>query len=189
MTNSLRDDLNVPDYVQIGTANMLGSITGSSIYNNAGFSGSQIGSGGLTTVHYSSQSVSGSVIASGGVTTVHYFTESVSGSVIGSGGIGVQHLNALPGDVTAFTHFAAVKTGSPAAGGKFVQAGSAALSAGSAAWVVFGAPFGAAPQVSISPYTNYGGIFVAAGSINAGSFYAEGETASSVFGWHAIGSG
>ncbi len=149
MANSLTDTLNPPDYIQIGTANMTGSLTGSSIYNVAGLSGAQIGSGGL----------------------------------------GIQHMNAIGGDVTAFTDFAAVKMGSPAAGGRFIQAGSAALSAGSAAWVVFGTPFGAAPQVTVANYSNILGIFVAAGSINAGSFYAEGATASSVFGWHAIGSG
>ncbi len=153
MANALADGLNVPDYVQIGTGNMTGSITGSSIYDTAGLSGSQIG----------------------------------------SGGVGVSNIASLPGDVTALNQLAAVKTGSPAVGGRFIQSGSDALTSGSAKWTVFGTVFGAAPHVTVTNYTSSsttaGMLKVVAGSITAGSFYTEGVTASDVFGWMAIGSG
>lgn len=84
---------------------------------------------------------------------------------------------------------AVLGTGSPSTWGLIGQVGSDALSAGSSKWVTFGTAFGGAPDVSVTNLTTVAndGLAVIAGSIVAGSFYVEGQTASDVFSWMAVG--
>lgn len=71
--------------------------------------------------------------------------------------------------------------------GAFIQAGSGALSSGSTAWIEYPVSYSGKPTVLTQNYSSFTGIKVNVGSINAGSFYAEGETASDEFGWESIG--
>lgn len=83
---------------------------------------------------------------------------------------------------------ASIGSGTAVYGAK-VQAGSGALSAGSVAWIVYPVAYTGTPSVDVTNMTSIStnGIMVTAGSLNAGSFYVEGETASDEFSWQAIG--
>ena len=70
--------------------------------------------------------------------------------------------------------------------GATVQGGSAALGAGSNAWVVFSTAYTGVPAVVATDVTTAGQALLV-GSIVAGSFYVEGPTASDEFSWVAVG--
>lgn len=84
---------------------------------------------------------------------------------------------------------AVATTGSPASSStKRFQAGTGTLGAGSDVWVTFGEAFSSSPDsVIATPNASLQDIFIEAGSVNAGSFYAQGETASEDFYYQAIG--
>ncbi|RLG00036.1 MAG: hypothetical protein DRN49_03515 [Thaumarchaeota archaeon] len=86
--------------------------------------------------------------------------------------------------------FGTIAAGSPTAYGQSVQAGTGTLGAGSDVWVTFGTAFAASPTAVVAtPLESLQSLFVETGSINAGSFYVQGETASETFSWIAVGSG
>lgn len=69
-----------------------------------------------------------------------------------------------------------------------IDIGTGALGAGSDAWFTFGTAFGTAPSNIIVQQTSaLGAAFAAAGSYHAGSFYAQGTTASADIEWVAFG--
>ncbi|MCK5625129.1 hypothetical protein KAI04_04785 [Candidatus Pacearchaeota archaeon] len=72
--------------------------------------------------------------------------------------------------------------------GAKIQAGSTALGAGSNLWLEFPVAYSAAPIVVVTDMTTAEqALLVEAGSINAGSAYIEGPTASDEFSWIAVG--
>lgn len=71
--------------------------------------------------------------------------------------------------------------------GAKIQAGSGALSAGSDGWIVFPTAYTGVPTVNVSNRTNLAYMQVVAGSINAGSAYLLGATASDAFSWVSVG--
>jgi len=72
--------------------------------------------------------------------------------------------------------------------GAVTQAGSGQLSADSGAWVVFPEAYSNIPIVQVTNWTTVGqDVNVLIGSLNVGSAFIEGETASDEFGWSAIG--
>ena len=96
-----------------------------------------------------------------------------------------SELNSAAGKVTA------VGLGSPVAYGAFIQAGSVDAGTGSAAWVVFGRVFSAAPFVigTYSDLAHAAGLGVAGSKANTGSVYLMGDVASKIIDWIAIGKG
>ena len=121
------------------------------------------------------------------VTTISGTTAQFSDINLGAGAIGTAEL--ADGAVTS-TIQSFVGTGSPAAFGISVQAGSNSTTAGSIAWVAFGTPFVAAPvSILVSQAETLEGIYAPAGSWTAGSFIAITESASQSFSWSATGSG
>lgn len=81
-------------------------------------------------------------------------------------------------------------TGSPAYGSLAVQAGAAATSAGSVAWVVPGKAFAAAPfAIKLTPLNGNPASQLAGSPITAGSFLVTSVGGSVPFSWLAIGSG
>lgn len=84
-------------------------------------------------------------------------------------------------------HSIAVGSGTATYGAK-LEAGSWELGAGSSTWVVFPSAFTNTPIVTVTDMTTADkALLVAAGSLNAGSAYVEGPTASDEFSWIAVG--
>ena len=80
-------------------------------------------------------------------------------------------------------------TGSPSYGGQVIQVGTGTL-VGSQLWVDFGTAFAAAPTVIATNTAQPSKVInVVAGSLQAGSFFAEGEAETDTFSWIAVGSG
>ena len=72
--------------------------------------------------------------------------------------------------------------------GAKIYAGSDTLSGGSEIWKEFPTAFTGKPIIVATDMTTADSeLFIAAGSINAGSFYMEGKNASDEFSWTAIG--
>lgn len=71
--------------------------------------------------------------------------------------------------------------------GARIIAGSTALGAGSNVWEEFSTAFNSTPIITLGNMTQTDGIMFPAGSISAGSFYAEGVNASDEFSFIAIG--
>ena len=82
-----------------------------------------------------------------------------------------------------------VAIGSPSSVyGASIQAGSGTLSADSGLWIVFPTAYANRPIVHVTNWTSVStDVNVLIGSLNAGSAWIEGETASDEFGWIAIG--
>jgi len=124
----------------------------------------------------------GSITSASDVKAVNvYGTTSVSGATVkGTTISGVTFVDTNTGILTSSMVGASY--------GATVQAGSSTLSAGSNAWVVFGAAFASAPQSVVATDTKTAAsLCVVLGSILAGSFYVEGQTAEDTFNWIAVG--
>lgn len=88
--------------------------------------------------------------------------------------------------------FGVISSGSPAAVGRCVYAGTGATGGGSDAWVLFpGITFAAAPTAIVPANAQAAGVtfFIPNGSIAVGSFYIQSSAASASFTYLAIGSG
>ena len=72
--------------------------------------------------------------------------------------------------------------------GRFIEAGSSSLSAGSSVWLVFPTAFTVAPFIQLQSLTTAGNndLWVS-GTRVAGSVFVMGKTASEAFNWLAIG--
>jgi len=82
---------------------------------------------------------------------------------------------------------ALIETGT-AAFGASIKAGSSTLAAGSNLWITFTTAFTGTPVVTATDMTTAAqALFIPVGSLNAGSFYVEGVTASDAFSWIAVG--
>lgn len=77
--------------------------------------------------------------------------------------------------------------GSPGTWGAMLQVGSGVLGAGSDGWLVFNQAFSSAPIALVSKRVTGDGFWIIGGSLNAGSAYIQGETASSVFDYMVAG--
>jgi len=80
-----------------------------------------------------------------------------------------------------------VGTGSPTTWGLMVLAGSDTVGAGSDKWLVFGTSFSTTPIVLLSKRATADDFWTITGSLNAGSAYIQGTTASSIFDYAIIG--
>ncbi len=143
----------------------------------------------LEATNISGASVDAAVLAAGAseIGATEIAGGAVTSSKILSGNVLAVHIS---GQQVQSQHHAVIGTGSPTVYGNIVKFGTAALGAGSNAWVVFGTAFKAAPVVVVSH--NDGattGIWVASGTAGAGSVQIEGATASKAFNWIACGSG
>lgn len=126
-----------------------------------------------------------------GIDIADLAADSVSGAVLANGGVGGAKLaaNAVSG-ANITSEYGVVIAGSPAGYGQSIQCGNGTLGAGSDLWVAFPKAFLAAPtSIVCTGRSANTGFQVIAGSIVAGSFYVQGETASATFSWLAVGSG
>jgi hypothetical protein len=141
-------------------------------FDTGGIQSAEIGSGAILSANISGAQVLKTHIASGNVLVAHISGGQVSGNVVS-------------------LEYPVAKTGSPGIGNiAFQFAKGATLGAGSTLWVVFGTPFAAVPAVVVTnTKTVSKTVNVVAGSVTAGSFFAEGEAASDTFDWIACGSG
>lgn len=71
--------------------------------------------------------------------------------------------------------------------GAKIQAGSAVLSAGSVAWIVYPVAYTGLPSVLVSNRSALTALHIVNGSLTAGSAYVIGTTASSILSWTAVG--
>jgi len=120
------------------------------------------------------------ILETGSIATLVAGAGEITAAELGSGAVLPAHLG---------SGLAIVHTGSPAANAPVtIEYGTGTLSAASVLWVAFGSPFAAAPQVfAQNTLTSAKTVLVAAGSNNAGSFFAVGEAAADTFNWVAIG--
>lgn len=163
-----------------GLASHLGDIGSESIID-----------GGISNADLAAGQVSGTVLATGCVINRYISAGQISGTTIASGCIINRYMatDACSGLVVQ-SAFPTLTLGSPATVGNCIQAGTGTLSSGSIKWQVFQTAFKASPVVLVqNTKTADAPIYVVAGSINTGSFYCVGKTASDTFAYMAIGSG
>ena len=89
-------------------------------------------------------------------------------------------------DSEGVLHSTSIGSG-PSVFGAKIQAGSGALSAGSVDWIVFPTAYVGLPSVLVSNRDSLTDLRVVAGSINAGSAYIIGTTASDDYNWLSVG--
>ena len=133
-------------------------------------------------------------LQAGGVNINPYFTGSItSESTIAGSVLRASNVSGATFSGTDFVNgegeLQSVSIGSgTAVYGAKIQAGSGALSAGSNAWIDFPVAYGANPSVNTQDMTTAEqALFVVVGSLNVGSFYVEGATASDEFSWISVG--
>lgn len=171
-----------------------GSFTGSIVTNSLTFvTGSFTGSLTTNRINSSNGSIVGSLVG----TSLAFANGSLTGSlqsVTGhfTGAVNEANSYALGSYVVSGTAnnvkvMSPAGTGSPSTWGRFVQAGSGNVGAGSQVWVTFGTGFTITPIISLGKRALADDFWVIVGSTNTGSTFVQGKTASTVFDWTATG--
>src|SRR3990167_870516 len=183
MGTNMRDGMGFEEVNETVTSTAI--ISGTNIY-------------GTTSGLFSKVQATTSNLGATTTTTVNGTTIIASTLISGTGvnsavisGTNIRSNNALfnGSDVANGLVLVSAGTGSPTTWGKLVQGGTGALGGGSTAWVTFGTGFAATPTVVVcqAPITaGNNDLIVIAGSLNAGSFYIQGKTASEAFNWIAL---
>lgn len=143
----------------LGSLTTIDQISGANIYSTGTLQGENV---------YGDTTVSGATIKG---TSMNATT--ISGTTIRVDNEGVLHSTSIGSPTSVY--------------GAKIQAGSGALSAGSVAWIVFPTAYAGVPTINVSNRTSLAYLQVAAGSINAGSAYVLGATASDAFSWVTVG--
>ena len=135
---------------------------------------------GIPSLEFNSATLSGSQIF---MTNISGGTLAVSASEIGNAELGANAASGLKVSSEYGT-----MTGSPAVPGNCLQFGTRTLGTDSGLWLIYGTAFKAAPVVTVTNTKTLTALQIS-GTVNAGSCFVIGTTASDTFSWIACGSG